>query len=68
MLIMYYVRVTNFTTAAHWRGEIGAKHDMMVSIRAGFQVGELGWSIAQNTDWQEKRSWEGGLRSKVVRR
>lgn len=41
------------------------KHDMIVSIRAGFVPGELGWMMGLDPGkWQisERCSWRGGLR------
>lgn len=43
------------------------KHDMMVSIRAGFVVGELNAYFSENFEWSEEAHWMGGLRSKAVR-
>ncbi|QQL45918.1 methyltransferase domain-containing protein [Sulfuriroseicoccus oceanibius] len=42
------------------------RHDMMVSIRAGFVPDELRKVIGTSGDWSEAVSTFGGLRSKVV--
>ncbi|MEM9237874.1 MAG: class I SAM-dependent methyltransferase [Verrucomicrobiota bacterium] len=56
---------------ALWMGErllpvVGeaTKHDMMVSIRAGFAVGELPSLLGLSEDWKvsERCTWRGGLR------
>jgi len=40
------------------------RHDMMISIRAGFQKGELPEMLGLNADWriQEETTWMGGYR------
>lgn len=43
------------------------KHDMMVSIRAGFVVGELEDYFSEGFEWTEEEHWMGGLRSKAVK-
>ncbi|MFC5051767.1 hypothetical protein ACFPK9_14280 [Rubritalea spongiae] len=43
------------------------KHDMMVSIRAGFVAGELEAYFSENFQWVEVTHWMGGLRSKAVK-
>jgi hypothetical protein len=46
------------------------RHDMMVSIRAGFRKGELPEKLAlqEGWHWQEKATLRGGLRSIAVKR
>ncbi|WP_018970214.1 class I SAM-dependent methyltransferase [Rubritalea marina] len=44
------------------------RHDMLVSIRAGFVECALGEQLAESCQWDEQRSVFGGLRSKAVRR
>ncbi len=43
------------------------RHDMMVSIRAGFQVGEIQQNLAGKMLWSERVAFKGGLLSKAVR-
>jgi hypothetical protein len=43
------------------------RHDMMVSIRAGFQVGEIQQDLASTMLWTERVALKGGLLSKAVR-
>ncbi|MFC4995431.1 hypothetical protein [Rubritalea tangerina] len=42
------------------------RHDMIVSIKAGFVPGELGESLALQGSWHEEVGMFGSLRSKVV--
>ena len=42
------------------------RYDMMVSIRAGFQKGEIPHFFNKSMDWQESHGCFGGLRSKGV--
>lgn len=45
------------------------KHDMIVSIRAGFARGELAQKLGltEGWEWREQVTWRGGLRSVAVR-
>ncbi len=44
------------------------RHDMMVSIEAGFRRGELGDLLREGFHWEESLSVFGGIRVKGVRR
>lgn len=44
------------------------RHDMMVSIRAGFQENELGAMLGCHFKWHEQRSFFGGIRIKGTRK
>jgi hypothetical protein len=44
------------------------KHDMLVSIKAGFVTGELPQYFSEKYQWEEQLHWMGGLRSKAMLR
>lgn len=44
------------------------RHDMMASIRAGFQEDELGAMLGCHFKWHEQRSFFGGIRIKGMRK
>lgn len=51
-----------------WVSEV-TRHDMIVSIRAGFRAGELAPKLGLTDDWhpRESPSWRGGLRTVLER-
>ena len=46
-----------------WVNDV-TRHDMMVSIRAGFRESELPVLLGCDFNWHEQRGWFGGIRVK----